>query len=511
MTLDELVVKISADNKDILKKLDEVVKELQKTKSAADDTSDSLKDTGKSAETAASAAENKLGEALKRTVRQFASLRKIIAEVRQTMQDFQEENPNSPITQAIAEAKESWEELKEDLIMEAAPLIETVANAIVLINKSLKPTNQMIGGILKALEKSRILEIVLGVLDALTAMSNLPIDLINIGLEKLYGTTSKVKVGLKEIQVEIRDLSKYYNLLNKEVKRSLQLIAGFDELNIYQATSEEVDNQEQINDLAAYYNELKEDEQTIQGEINKLWQDYADELGITVGEYQELWDAYKSGDQEKFNDLVNKLGLNWDTALSSMNNFKNNAWPTLQDYYSKLEDIRKKLREVLDLIEQFGGSQKDTWDPAKTPQYGRRNKAQSRSTTTSSSSSEVVGIAEKSQWEQLGDWLDWANIGLYNMGVYADGGVFTSPTVGLFGEYSNAGRDPEIATPQSLMRDTMEQANGELASVIAQAASQVVTAINQQDLEVKIGDDVIAAAANRGNNKYYQRTGGTLR
>ena len=40
MTLDELVVKISADNKDILKKLDEVVKQLEKTKDEADKTSD---------------------------------------------------------------------------------------------------------------------------------------------------------------------------------------------------------------------------------------------------------------------------------------------------------------------------------------------------------------------------------------------------------------------------------------------------------------------------------------
>lgn len=60
------------------------------------------------------------------------------------------------------------------------------------------------------------------------------------------------------------------------------------------------------------------------------------------------------------------------------------------------------------------------------------------------------------------------------------------------------------------MRDTITEANGLLADVIAQATQQVVQAINDQNLTVSIGDDIIANSASRGNQSYYNRTGAYL-
>lgn len=93
---------------------------------------------------------------------------------------------------------------------------------------------------------------------------------------------------------------------------------------------------------------------------------------------------------------------------------------------------------------------------------------------------------------------------------FATGGVLTTPTVGLMAEYPGASYNPEIVTPQNIMRETIADANSLLADVIAQATQQVVQAINEQNLTVSIGDDIIANSASRGNQSYYNRTGAYL-
>ena len=92
----------------------------------------------------------------------------------------------------------------------------------------------------------------------------------------------------------------------------------------------------------------------------------------------------------------------------------------------------------------------------------------------------------------------------------ARGGVLTAPTQALLGEYPGARSNPEIATPQSLMYETMMKANGDLVSAFAQMTRQVITAIEDKDLSVKIGDEAIARSAQRGNAAYRNRTGKPL-
>jgi len=50
--------------------------------------------------------------------------------------------------------------------------------------------------------------------------------------------------------------------------------------------------------------------------------------------------------------------------------------------------------------------------------------------------------------------------------AFANGGVVTKPTIGLVGEYASAGTgNPEIITPTNLMKEVVENANSNLASV----------------------------------------------
>lgn len=92
----------------------------------------------------------------------------------------------------------------------------------------------------------------------------------------------------------------------------------------------------------------------------------------------------------------------------------------------------------------------------------------------------------------------------------AKGGVITSPTLAMVGEYAGADNNPEIVTPQHILKETIDASNGEVVSALYQMAQLVIAAINDVDMNVSIGDDVIAQSAKRGNDNYRNRTGKPL-
>ena len=92
----------------------------------------------------------------------------------------------------------------------------------------------------------------------------------------------------------------------------------------------------------------------------------------------------------------------------------------------------------------------------------------------------------------------------------AKGGVITSPTLAMVGEYAGADNNPEIVTPQHILKETIDASNGEVVSALYQMAQLVIAAINDVDMNVSIGDDVIAQSAKRGNDDYRNRTGKPL-
>lgn len=89
----------------------------------------------------------------------------------------------------------------------------------------------------------------------------------------------------------------------------------------------------------------------------------------------------------------------------------------------------------------------------------------------------------------------------------AKGGVITDPTMAMVGEYPGANRNPEIVTPQNLLQNIITEGNSELVNAMYSMCKQMIAAIEGIDMEVSIGDDVIAASAKRGNDDYKRRTG----
>ena len=92
----------------------------------------------------------------------------------------------------------------------------------------------------------------------------------------------------------------------------------------------------------------------------------------------------------------------------------------------------------------------------------------------------------------------------------AKGSVITSPTLAIVGEYARADNNPEIVTPQHILKETIDASNGEVVSALYQMAQLVIAAINDVDMNVSIGDDVIAQSAKRGSDAYKNRTGKPL-
>lgn len=92
----------------------------------------------------------------------------------------------------------------------------------------------------------------------------------------------------------------------------------------------------------------------------------------------------------------------------------------------------------------------------------------------------------------------------------ANGGVVTSPTLAMIGEYAGASNNPEIVTPQNILRETIDASNSNMVSALYQMCQQVIQAIDDVDMSVSIGDDVIAQSTKRGNDAYKKRTGYAL-
>lgn len=98
----------------------------------------------------------------------------------------------------------------------------------------------------------------------------------------------------------------------------------------------------------------------------------------------------------------------------------------------------------------------------------------------------------------------------YTIPKLADGGIITQPTLAMMGEYANARNNPEIVAPESLMKQVFEASNGSVVDALIQQTRQLLAGLEEISMEVSIGDETIAKAAQRGNQAYKRRTGRPL-
>lgn len=92
----------------------------------------------------------------------------------------------------------------------------------------------------------------------------------------------------------------------------------------------------------------------------------------------------------------------------------------------------------------------------------------------------------------------------------ANGGVATSPTMALIGEYQNAKSNPEIVTPQNILRETMMETMVTFVNAILQGNNDVIKAIENKDMSLYVNGRKVSESIYNDLNSVATRKGKIL-
>ena len=96
------------------------------------------------------------------------------------------------------------------------------------------------------------------------------------------------------------------------------------------------------------------------------------------------------------------------------------------------------------------------------------------------------------------------------LAALADGGVLTTPTPALVGEYSGAKANPEIVTPQNIMRETVSEANMEVVNAIYAIGNQITKAVDDKDMDVYMDADKVTRKVTKRQDTIKRQQGTSL-
>ena len=99
------------------------------------------------------------------------------------------------------------------------------------------------------------------------------------------------------------------------------------------------------------------------------------------------------------------------------------------------------------------------------------------------------------------------NISVPQIPMLAKGGVITSPTIAMMGEYAGAKTNPEIVTPQSILRETINSSNDELINSLLNATARIIKAINDSNVTLEGDAKGMFKIIKKEADNYTYRTG----
>ena len=99
------------------------------------------------------------------------------------------------------------------------------------------------------------------------------------------------------------------------------------------------------------------------------------------------------------------------------------------------------------------------------------------------------------------------NISVPQIPKLAKGGVITSPTIAMMGEYAGAKTNPEIVTPQSILRETINSSNDELINALLGATGRIIKAINDSNVTLEGDAKGMFKVIKKEADNYTYRTG----
>ena len=99
------------------------------------------------------------------------------------------------------------------------------------------------------------------------------------------------------------------------------------------------------------------------------------------------------------------------------------------------------------------------------------------------------------------------NISVPQIPMLAKGGVITSPTIAMMGEYAGAKTNPEIVTPQSILKETINSSNDELINALLGATGRIIKAINDSNVTLEGDAKGMFKIIKKEADNYTYRTG----
>lgn len=262
-------------------------------------------------------------------------------------------------------------------------------------------------------------------------------------------------------------------------------------------------------------NTLKPALQEVGDALKKLWEEvikplWEDLLKPLLG---ALWEVIK-GIWDKIANLIGEIIKIVGPIIADLVSLVADNIDTLTDILGHIIEVIKGIIDFITGV--FSGDWKKAWEGVKKI---FQNVFEGLGDVLKAPLNMVIGIINKvikginkiklPNWGILGN-LAGKGINIPEIPKLAKGGIVSAPTVAMIGEYPGASSNPEIVAPQNILRQTIDASNGQVVSALYQMAQQIIGAIDNVDMSVSIGDDIIAQSASRGNNNYKQRTGKPL-
>ena len=303
-----------------------------------------------------------------------------------------------------------------------------------------------------------------------------------------------------------------------------------------------------ITSIISLYNKSEE----FRNFVNELWSNLKEIFSGVQQSLKELWDnhlkpLWEDSLKPLFKSLGDAFSGLWDTISTVigwvvgilggtlLTAFTSTFGSILETVISVIGGVSDALNGILTFISGvFSGNWKKAWEGiklafkgvwdaltgiAKAPLNMIIGFINGALKAITSGVNTVIRNINKLSWK-VPDWVpliggqQWgfhfSTLNAPQIPLLANGGVIEQPTVAMMGEYAGASNNPEIATPQSLLQQIIDNSNNNVVDALIQQTKQLLQALEDIDMSVSIGDDVIARSAQRGNVAYRRMTGKPL-
>lgn len=199
--------------------------------------------------------------------------------------------------------------------------------------------------------------------------------------------------------------------------------------------------------------------------------------------------------------LSGGLGQGLISSNLNFNSFFNSTLPAMAAWGTGMvttaANIGRGIRDaIVESLSSAYENFKNFWNATGEKVSGFYNANKKAITTTAIIAGIVVGAGALAlAAPAIIPYMAPALGGLAAIPAFANGGVVNSPTLGIFGEYAGARSNPEIVTPQNIMRDTVLDATSTGFIAVVEAVQRLERTLREKNMTAVIGKDDIGKTA----------------